>query len=68
MSARFEHEAVPLRDVLYRKAFRMGRNHPDAQDLFARNHGEGVREFPFVSAGHQHARVAVANFDQQLHQ
>ncbi|HSS24532.1 MAG TPA: sigma-70 family RNA polymerase sigma factor [Mycobacterium sp.] len=33
MSARFEDEAVPLRDVLYRKAFRMSRNHADAEDL-----------------------------------
>ena len=33
LSARFEREAVPLRDVLYRKAFRMSRNHSDAEDL-----------------------------------
>ena len=33
MSARFEREAVPLRDVLYRNAFRMSRNHADAEDL-----------------------------------
>jgi len=32
-SARFENETVPLRDVLYRKAFRMSRNHADAEDL-----------------------------------
>ena len=33
LSAWFEREAVPLRDVLYRKAFRMSRNHSDAEDL-----------------------------------
>jgi RNA polymerase sigma-70 factor, ECF subfamily len=33
MSARFEHEAVPLRDSLYRQALRMTRNHADAEDL-----------------------------------
>jgi RNA polymerase sigma-70 factor (ECF subfamily) len=33
LSARFEREAIPLRDVLYRKAFRMSRNHSDAEDL-----------------------------------
>ena len=33
MSARFVREAVPLRDILYRNAFRMSRNHADAEDL-----------------------------------
>ena len=33
LSARFEREAVPLRDILYRNAFRMSRNHADAEDL-----------------------------------
>jgi RNA polymerase sigma-70 factor, ECF subfamily len=33
LSARFEHEAVPLRDILYRHAFRLSRNHADAEDL-----------------------------------
>jgi RNA polymerase sigma-70 factor (ECF subfamily) len=33
MSARFEHEAVPLRHSLYRQALRMTRNHADAEDL-----------------------------------
>ena len=33
LSARFERDAVPLRDVLYRHAFRMSRNHSDAEDL-----------------------------------
>jgi RNA polymerase sigma-70 factor (ECF subfamily) len=33
LSARFEREAVPLRDSLYRNAFRMSRNHADAEDL-----------------------------------
>ena len=33
MSARFEREAEPLRGILYRKAFRMSRNHADAEDL-----------------------------------
>jgi RNA polymerase sigma-70 factor, ECF subfamily len=33
LRARFEHEVVPLRDVLYRRAFRMSRNHADAEDL-----------------------------------
>jgi RNA polymerase sigma-70 factor (ECF subfamily) len=33
LSARFAHEAVPLRDSLYRHAFRMSRNHADAEDL-----------------------------------
>jgi RNA polymerase sigma-70 factor, ECF subfamily len=33
LSARFEHEALPLRDILYRHAFRMSRNHADAEDL-----------------------------------
>jgi RNA polymerase sigma-70 factor, ECF subfamily len=33
LSARFEREAVPLRDVMYRHAFRVSRNHADAEDL-----------------------------------
>jgi RNA polymerase sigma-70 factor, ECF subfamily len=33
LSTRFEREAVPLRDILYRHAFRMSRNHADAEDL-----------------------------------
>jgi RNA polymerase sigma-70 factor, ECF subfamily len=33
LSARFEHEAVPLRRSLYRHALRMSRNHADAEDL-----------------------------------
>jgi RNA polymerase sigma-70 factor, ECF subfamily len=33
LCARFEREAVPLRDVLYRHASRMSRNHADAEDL-----------------------------------
>jgi RNA polymerase sigma-70 factor (ECF subfamily) len=33
LSARFEREAVPLRDILYRNAFRMSRNRADAEDL-----------------------------------
>ena len=33
LSARFALEAVPLRDILYRNAFRMSRNHADAEDL-----------------------------------
>jgi RNA polymerase sigma-70 factor, ECF subfamily len=33
MRARFEREVVPLRDVLYRHAFRKCRNHADADDL-----------------------------------
>jgi RNA polymerase sigma-70 factor, ECF subfamily len=33
LSARFAHEAVPLRDIMYRHAFRMSRNHADAEDL-----------------------------------
>ena len=33
LSARFEREVVPLRDLLYRQAFRMSRNHADAEDL-----------------------------------
>ena len=33
MSARFAHEAVPLRDLMYRHAFRISRNHADAEDL-----------------------------------
>jgi RNA polymerase sigma-70 factor, ECF subfamily len=33
LSARFERDAVPLRDILYRNAFRMSRNHADAEDL-----------------------------------
>src|ERR1700757_1533488 len=33
LCARFEREAVPLHDVLYRHAFRMSRNHADAEDL-----------------------------------
>ena len=31
--ARFEREVVPLRSVLYHQAFRMTRNHADAEDL-----------------------------------
>ena len=33
LSARFEREVVPLRDLLYRNAFRMSHNHADAEDL-----------------------------------
>jgi RNA polymerase sigma-70 factor, ECF subfamily len=33
LSSRFEREAVPLRGILYRHAFRMSRNHADAEDL-----------------------------------
>ena len=33
LSARFEREAVPLRNVLYRNAYRLSRNHADAEDL-----------------------------------
>src|SRR5262249_19417652 len=30
---RFEREVIPLRNLLYRNAFRMSRNHADAEDL-----------------------------------
>jgi len=33
LRTRFEREALPLRDILYRNAFRMSRNHADAEDL-----------------------------------
>jgi RNA polymerase sigma-70 factor (ECF subfamily) len=33
LRARFEREAAPLRDLLYRHACRMTRNHADAEDL-----------------------------------
>ena len=33
LSARFEREVVPLRDLLYRHAFRMSHNYADAEDL-----------------------------------
>src|ERR1700761_9480815 len=33
LRAQFEREAVPLRDALYRRAFRMSRSHVDAEDL-----------------------------------
>jgi RNA polymerase sigma-70 factor (ECF subfamily) len=33
LRARFEREVVPLRNVLYRQAFRMSQNHADAEDL-----------------------------------
>jgi RNA polymerase sigma-70 factor, ECF subfamily len=33
LCARFEREAIPLRDLLYRHASRMSRNHADAEDL-----------------------------------
>jgi RNA polymerase sigma-70 factor (ECF subfamily) len=33
LRAQFEREAVPLRNILYRNAFRMSRNHADAEDL-----------------------------------
>ena len=33
LNARFEREVVPLRDLLYRHAFRMSHNHADAEDL-----------------------------------
>jgi RNA polymerase sigma-70 factor, ECF subfamily len=33
LSARFECEVVPLRDLLYRHALRMSRSHADAEDL-----------------------------------
>jgi RNA polymerase sigma-70 factor (ECF subfamily) len=33
LRARFAHEALPLRDILYRNAFRISRNHADAEDL-----------------------------------
>jgi RNA polymerase sigma-70 factor, ECF subfamily len=33
LSARFAHDALPLRDILYRHALRISRNHADADDL-----------------------------------
>ena len=33
LSARFEREVVPMRDVLYRHALRISRNHADSEDL-----------------------------------
>src|SRR5271156_2737585 len=33
LSARFAHDALPLRDIMYRHALRMSRNHADAEDL-----------------------------------
>jgi RNA polymerase sigma-70 factor, ECF subfamily len=33
LSARFEREAVPLQNILYRNAYRLSRNHADAEDL-----------------------------------
>jgi RNA polymerase sigma-70 factor, ECF subfamily len=33
LRAQFEREAIPLRDTLYRNAFRMSRSHADAEDL-----------------------------------
>jgi RNA polymerase sigma-70 factor, ECF subfamily len=33
LNARFARDAVPLRDILYRHAVRMSRNHADAEDL-----------------------------------
>jgi DNA-directed RNA polymerase specialized sigma24 family protein len=33
LSERFEREAAPLREVLYRSAFRMSGKHADAEDL-----------------------------------
>jgi RNA polymerase sigma-70 factor, ECF subfamily len=33
LSARFADEALPLRDILYRHAIRISRNHADAEDL-----------------------------------
>jgi RNA polymerase sigma-70 factor (ECF subfamily) len=33
LSVRFEREVVPLRNLLYRHAFRMSHNHADAEDL-----------------------------------
>src|SRR5271155_6144042 len=33
VSARVAHDAVPLRDIMYRHALRMSRNHSDAEDL-----------------------------------
>jgi RNA polymerase sigma-70 factor, ECF subfamily len=33
LSARFAHDALPPRDILYRRAFRMSRNHADAEGL-----------------------------------
>jgi RNA polymerase sigma-70 factor, ECF subfamily len=33
LSTRFERDVVPLRETLYRHAFRLSRNHADAEDL-----------------------------------
>jgi RNA polymerase sigma-70 factor (ECF subfamily) len=33
LTARFKQEVLPLRNVLYRNAFQMSRNHADAEDL-----------------------------------
>src|SRR5271170_4211530 len=33
LGARFERDALPLRDIMYRHAVRMSRNHADAEDL-----------------------------------
>ena len=33
LRARFERDVIPLRDVLYRHAFRLSKNHADSEDL-----------------------------------
>src|SRR4029077_12292117 len=33
LSMRFERDVIPLREILYRHAFRLSHNHTDAEDL-----------------------------------
>ena len=68
LSARFEREAVPLRDVLYRKAFRMSRNHSDAEDLVQETMMKAYAGFHSFRRDTNMQALAAANLDQRLHQ
>jgi RNA polymerase sigma-70 factor (ECF subfamily) len=51
VSARFEREVVPLRDLLYRHAFRMSHNHADAEDLVQETVMKAYTHFDSFRAG-----------------
>jgi len=51
LSARFEREVVPLRDLLYRHAFRMSHNHADAEDLVQETEMRAYAHFDSFRSG-----------------
>jgi RNA polymerase sigma-70 factor (ECF subfamily) len=60
LSTRFERDVVPLRETLYRHAFRLSHNHPDAEDL--------VQETMMKAYGAFHSFRAGTNLNAWLFQ